>query len=139
MVRRFLTGWAVMLCCVMSLPAADNPQQARIARAEAEVRAGPSEKFPITATLHANDLVAVRRPASDGKWLEIVPPAGSFSWIADRLVTSSDRAGVLSALGDELPLRVGSPGFSYPLEVAEKEKVKRGAILIVRGEKIVHD
>src|SRR5262245_42771044 len=132
--RQSLAGIAVSFWLAALLPAADPlPQPARIQRPLVEVRAGPSEKFPITATLQMNDVVYVRPTVPNVGWLEIVPPTGSFSWIPDRMVKQIPNAShVLFVLGDgddNVPLRVGGSGFSFPLDKEANVKVKRGTQL----------
>src|SRR5262245_26117050 len=139
--RQFLAGLAGLLWIMPPLFGADaTTQSARIQRARVEVRAGPSEKFPITTTLQLGDVVYLRATSPNNGWLEIVPPTGSISWIPDRVVQPvGNPAQTLAVVPDEVPLRVGGSGFSFPLDVEANVKVKNGAILYVRGEKVIHE
>src|SRR5438105_10402631 len=102
--RQFLAGLAGLLWLAVPSFAA-GPE--RIARPQVEVRAGPSEKFPITATLQLGDPVHVRGPAANPGWMEIVPPAGSYSWISHLMIQQVAGAPqTVFVVGDDVPLRI---------------------------------
>jgi hypothetical protein len=71
-----------------------------IARDGVEVRSGPTMAYNPTSKLRFGDKVIVLRESKDQPdWYEIVPPAGSFSWINGKYVktTSDQRIGVIDA------------------------------------------
>jgi hypothetical protein len=95
----------VLSLALTGISLGQQPSDVRtIVAPEAEVRAGPSVKDPFVVTnrLHKGDAVTVVRERGDG-WLEIRPPAGSYSWVnsgqvqrignqSDNYVYNSDEA-----------------------------------------------
>src|SRR5262245_45528539 len=102
--------------------------------AEADVRSGPSTdpKMYVTNRLRRGDVVQVVKARDDG-WLEIKPPAGSFSWINTRFVDriSQQTPTFLVVTHDDypVPVRIGSS------VVDEKPTVE--GVRLVRGTQVV--
>src|ERR1700720_889755 len=72
---------------VSAMPAFAQTYSATILQKEVEVRSGPSTTCFATSKLNQNDKVLVLRESKEAEgWLEIVPPAGSFSWIKAKYV-----------------------------------------------------
>lgn len=63
---------------------------ATILRSEVDVRSGPSMTAFATSKLKQNDRVEIVRISKDPAWLEIRPPAQSFSWIKAKNVRQID-------------------------------------------------
>jgi uncharacterized protein YgiM (DUF1202 family) len=68
------------------------------------VRSGPNENFYPTARLNKGDQVTVVGIKSD--WLKILPPEGSFSYIAKKYVDAAGNTG--SIKGSDVSVRAGS-------------------------------
>jgi hypothetical protein len=83
--------WSGLACLLLAPIAAGQAPgyQAVVSAPEADVYCRPGYGPPIYATnrLHRGDLVVVQSERPDG-WLEILPPAGSYSWINQRCVKS---------------------------------------------------
>lgn len=93
--------------------AAPVPYTATVTVPEAEVRSGPSTdpKFYPTNRLRQGDPVTVLKERSDG-WLEIRPPAGSFSWINTKFTspivpTLPNNFRVEAPAGEAVPVLIG--------------------------------
>src|SRR5262249_36678048 len=123
---------------VVAIPvAAQTPQDGRITLPEVEVRAGASPKFPVTGKLRMGDMVQVKQKVND--YLEIVPPAGSLSWIPDRLVKQVT-PNALELVVPEAPVRYGAAASAAPLEIESRAvRAKQGSRLVIRGEKVTYD
>jgi len=107
------------------------PEPARITLPASEVRAGASPQFPVTGTLKMGDTVLIKK--RDSRFVEIVPPAGSLSWIQDRLVKQIDPT-TLELVVEEAPVRYGNSVTPAPLDIDSRQaRVKRGARLTIRG------
>ncbi|MSU77032.1 MAG: SH3 domain-containing protein [Gemmataceae bacterium] len=108
--RTFL---ASMTSLVSALPvfAQTYPAKAPVVLAEVEVRSGPTKNFYPTSKLYRNQEVIVLSESKEAPgWLEIVPPAGSFSWINSKYVKQIDgRLGYVEAdAGRPIPVLPGS-------------------------------
>jgi hypothetical protein len=88
-----LTGSLIVAAVIVGLAVGQQPAapvtsySAVIVQAEAELRAGPGtdgQLYP-TNRLSRGQTVEVLKDRGDG-WLEVRPPAGSFSWINTRFV-----------------------------------------------------
>jgi hypothetical protein len=135
--RTTLGGLVIMFSAGLAM-AQSVPEAARITLPEVEVRAGASPQFPVTGKVRMGDTVQIKGRV--GGFLEIVPPAGSLSWIPDRLVKQMAEANALELVVDEAPVRYGSGALHGPLEIDSRNaKVKRGARLTIRGEKVTHN
>jgi len=112
----------------------------RITVPEVEVRSGPSAQFPATGKLQQGVTVQVSG-TSNGDWLEIVPPSGSFSWIEDKVVESQDDKNngkrTLIVKGGDVPIRTGRAGSQAPLDVS-RYKVPAGTQVYARGDKVLY-
>jgi hypothetical protein len=113
-------------------------QSARITADEAEVRAGPTPKFPVTGKLRLGDAVRVRS-AKEGGWLEIEPPPGSMSWISDLVVQPLEGGRTLVVLGDaDVDVFAGRTVAVAPMD-AIVARLKRGTQLYALGDKVEHN
>src|SRR5579862_8570310 len=96
---RHLYLLAAVVGLLSAMPAFAQTYSATIMQKEVEVRSGPSTTFFPTSKLNLNDKVLVLRESKEAQgWLEIVPPAGSFSWINAKYVQfakQGDRLGVI--------------------------------------------
>ena len=82
-----------MVCILAAGPAfaQSYPAESPIVQKEVEVRSGPSKTFYATSKLNHNDKVFVLRESKEAPgWLEIKPPAGSFSWVNAKSVKQVD-------------------------------------------------
>jgi hypothetical protein len=101
---------------------------------EAIVYSGPSTKFYPTGKLHAGERVEVVQTADNQPgWLAIKPPAGSFSWIAQRFVAPSPNGKIGIVGEDNIPVLLGSSLTNEPPSV-EKVKLKRGSQVLIVGQ-----
>jgi len=106
------------------------PAEAIILQSEVEVRSGPSKTFFPTSKLHRNDKVVVLRESKEAPgWLEIRPPAGSFSWVNAKHVKQVDRTSFV----DCDPARPVSilPGSTLVNQEPNRESMKLTAGTIV--------
>jgi hypothetical protein len=112
----------------------------RIQADQVEIRSGPSDQFPPTGLLNRDAYVSIKR--SDGSYLEIDPPPGSFSWIPKAVVTPKgtpqNGKQLFIVTGDsesdpDVPVHPGSPNVDGPLQIRPKLSVKRGTIGYIRG------
>jgi hypothetical protein len=110
-----LLGCLLLLVALMAPAAPPSPVPAhpapdiRYIIRDAEVRAGPSDKFYVTNLLHRGDKVEVLHE-TDG-WLTIRPPEGSFSWIDTRYlqnVVPRQPNFVVTPSGATVPVFIGS-------------------------------
>jgi uncharacterized protein YgiM (DUF1202 family) len=64
----------------------------RVIAQDVEVRSGPGMNFYPTSKVKAGDHVRVQRALTDQPgWLEIEPPAGSYSWINTKFLTQDTK------------------------------------------------
>jgi hypothetical protein len=123
------------------LPGAPTaPRAERILVPEVDVRSGPSNNFAATAKLRQGDTVQVKGDAADSPgWLEIVPPPGSISWIADKAVELStpalDGKRTFKVKNADTPVRPGTVLGQPPLDI-ERCKVAAGTPVTALGEKV---
>jgi hypothetical protein len=90
---RHPTLLGAMICFFAAGPAfaQSYPAELPIVQKEVEVRSGPSKTFYPTSKLNQNDKVVVLRESKEVPgWLEIKPPAGSFSWVNAKNVKQVD-------------------------------------------------
>src|SRR5262249_38452839 len=128
---------AVVALLLSPLPALAQ-QSARITADEAEVRAGPSPQFPVTAKLRLGGPGRVRGGKAGG-WLEIEPPPGSMSWISDLVVQPLDGGRTLVVLGDaDVEVYAGSTVAVPPLG-AIVARLKRGTLLYALADRVEHN
>ena len=151
MLHRF--GWSLILPVFLAAAAgAQQPQPALISADEVEVRAGASPQFPVTGKVRRGDKVFIR--ATRDGWLEIVPPAGSLSWInaesvdllagTRTLVVKADPAAQVRVGNAESPVPVladarvvlekGSQVFAVTDQTVKAEKGEWWPIRPVAGE-----
>jgi hypothetical protein len=128
-----LVGWLGLAGAALAQAGGD----ATVRVPAAEVRGGRSDIFPVTGILRQGQSIRVLRE-EDG-YLAITPPAGSSSWIPDRVLRHSETPGrgrVTSAyvLADDVPVRLGSTQSAAPLQI-ETVRLRRGTIVRVLGEK----
>lgn len=125
---RQLAGMAMILVLASVGRGQQAPFDATVAMPEVEVRSGPSPQFYATTKLRQGTSVHVLEE-KDG-WLAIAPPAGSFSWINNRLI---DRNGRTAVVLTDAPVRIGSSVSNAPPTV-EQVTLARGAQVIIMGE-----
>jgi hypothetical protein len=97
-----------------------------------EVRSGPSlEYLPTSGLKHLDSVIVLRESQKQPGWLEIVPPAGSFSWIDGRHVMQFGREGIVSVEGGgEAGVLAGSSLVNKEPNV-ENAKVSSGTIVLL--------
>jgi hypothetical protein len=102
---------ALALALGGSVSADPVPYSAAVTAPEAEVRCGASldPQFYTTNRLRKGDIVQVLKERGDG-WLEIQPPAGSFSWINARFLmqTQPNSFVVTAPAGSRVQVLVGA-------------------------------
>jgi hypothetical protein len=121
--------------------AADEPLYTAVITQDAEVRSGPGfgAELIVTNRLHRGEVVQVTRERPDG-WLEILPPAGSVSWISTRFLKRiAERQAnwaVIAPQDARIPVFVGtSLRLEGPLTVAPPEgRVVQGTQVRGLGE-----
>ena len=109
--QRTLFTLIISLLSVLPIVAQTYPAKAPVVLAEVEVRSGPTKNFYPTSKLYRNQEVIVLSESKEAPgWLEIVPPAGSFSWINSKYVKQIDgRLGYVEAdAGRPIPILPGS-------------------------------
>jgi hypothetical protein len=116
------------------------PKAERILAPEVDIRSGPSGNFAPTGKLRQGDTVQVKGDAGDSPgWLEIVPPPGSISWIADKAVELStpalDGKRTFKVKNADTPVRPGTVLGQPPLDI-ERCKVAAGTLVTALGEKV---
>jgi hypothetical protein len=117
-----------------------TPKAERILAPEVDVRSGPSEKFTAIGRLRQGDTVSVKGDAADSPgWLEIVPPPGAISWIADKAVEPGaptlDGKKTFKVKNADTPVRPGTALGQPPLDI-ERCKVAAGTVVTVLGDKV---
>jgi uncharacterized protein YgiM (DUF1202 family) len=88
--RRFIAALAGLLAVAGPALAQNYPAEQSIMLPDVEVRSGPSKVYFATSKLKQGDKVVVLRANKDPNWLEIKPPADSFSWINAKYVKQID-------------------------------------------------
>lgn len=110
------------------------PPAAAVAAPQAEVRAGPSDKFYVTGKLRQGEKVTVLEEVPGG-WLKIKAPEGSYSWVCGRFLRFLDdkkKVAVVETLA-EAPVRIGSAAPDAEPSV-EQVKLTRGSQVVIIGE-----
>ncbi|MFL5330963.1 MAG: hypothetical protein ACJ8C4_18880 [Gemmataceae bacterium] len=110
-----------------------------IQRPTVEVRGGQSTVFPVTGYLRQQQTIRVLR--EEGGWLAIAPPAGSSSWIMERVLDQQPQPGrskALAVLAADVPVLLGTQDRAAP-HPTQVGTVGRGTIVVVLGEKCVSD
>lgn len=137
MLRTPLAGLLV-LCSAATVVAEQPIYKAVVTDAEVKLRAGPSDSFPETGTLHKGAVVVVEKEETNG-WLAVTS-YGSVSWIATQFV--EDKTPELPAPKkvfvsgeDEVTLAAGKVGLNEPLDI-RRTKIPNGTTLVVLGPKV---
>ncbi len=118
----------VVAIVLTTLPIRASGEEAAITSAEVEVRGGPSLRFPVTGVLRAGHRVEVL--GTEGDFLKITPPEGSFSLIARDAVQRRGDAGLVAKEGVE-SLVAGVDGKPTSTRGVP---LPRGAQVIIVGE-----
>ncbi|MFL5340298.1 MAG: hypothetical protein ACJ8F7_09110 [Gemmataceae bacterium] len=136
MFHRFGLSLVLPMLLAAAVSAQQSPQSVPITADEVEVRAGGSPLFPATGKLRRGDTVYVR--ASKDGWLEIVPPAGSLSWVNAESVDLLVGTRTLAVKADPAAqVRVGNAQVPAPLLVDAHVALEKGAQVFAVAEKPV--
>jgi SH3-like domain-containing protein len=132
-----ITGIVFLTTCPDSLHAQNVLYQARVKANEAVVRSGPSLDAKIYPTngLKRGEIVQVAKEGDDG-WLQILPPAGSFSWINQRYIeqASDKSANTWMVSEDNAQVFYGSSLWKEQPNIVSA-KLRRGTLLTSIGRK----
>lgn len=113
---------------------------ATIARPEVEVRAGPSERYPVVGRLRQGETVHIR--GEEGAWVAIAPPRGAISWVNHRFLGEFDpnHKGRQNAviMANRVEVRLGTTLAAGPLPVKQAE-LALGTIVEIVGPKAIHE
>ncbi len=122
--RRSLLASVALLALGLPCQAQSYPAKAPIVLADVEVRSGPTKNFYPTSKLYRNQEVIILSESKEAPgWLEIVPPAGSFSWINSKYVKQLDgRLGYVDADASR-PVSV-LPGSTLVNQQPQRESMK---------------
>jgi hypothetical protein len=124
----------VAMTLIGSMPARSQnyPAEMPITAAEVEARSGPSMEFYATSRLVRGDRVKILRASKQPGWLEIAPPAGSFSWISDRFMQPlpGNKMGYVFS-ETAAPVLAGSERANTPTVIAGK--VPHGSTVVIVG------
>jgi SH3-like domain-containing protein len=133
---KFAGGISLLFLAGLAARGQNTPYEATVTSAEVEVRSGPSAdpKMYPTSKLRQGDKVTVIKE-EDGGWLAIKPPPGSFSWINTRFLELNNGQMSGRVLGDEVPVRIGSELRNEPPTVEARNRLKRGAQVVVLDTK----
>ncbi|MCH7591165.1 MAG: hypothetical protein IH989_00075 [Planctomycetes bacterium] len=107
------------------------PRRAEVTATDVYVRSGPSSNHYPVIKLGAGDRITV--VGQNREWYEILPPAGTFSFISGDFVDTADnKTGVVS--GNNVRVRAGSvlPEFAKNKYVVQT-KLSRGAEVSILG------
>lgn len=117
---------SALACLFVGAPAFAQTYSAAIMQKDVEVRSGPSTTFFPTSKLNQNDKVLVLRESKEAPgWLEIVPPAGSFSWINAKHVKFAKPGDRLGAIDPDPPQAVSIlPGSVLVDQPPNRESMK---------------
>jgi hypothetical protein len=136
---------AFWLVLVLGSPAlAQGPPDRRTVKVDvAEVRSGPStnDQFYVTNRLPRGAVVEVVRER-DGGWLEIRPPAGSFSWIKTVFLEHIDAKQpnyVVALEGTPVPVYIGSEFVRDHRPTVVGARLERGTQVTSTDHKINRD
>lgn len=141
--QRTLIALMALLTSTMPGVAQTYPAKAPVVLAEVEVRSGPTKNFYPTSKLYRNQEVIVLGESKEAPgWLEIVPPAGSFSWINSKYVKQVDgRLGYVEADAAR-PIPV-LPGSTLVNQQPQRESMKLTAgtcvVIVDRPLKVEND
>ena len=128
---RVALACALLACTQADRAAAESsPYQARVIAGGAPVHSGPGDNFYPTDTLTQGDTVEVYREKPGG-WLAIRPPAGSYSWVAERDLMVKD-GGLAEVVRDDVASRIGSR--LNDRHNAAQVRLKKGESVEVLGE-----
>lgn len=121
--------------------AQSSPYAASVTDIEVKLRAGPSDKYPITGSLGRGAFVVIDHDEPAG-WVAIRPPTGSVSWVPSQFVEGFDTTRQLPQnvhvrCEGEITLAAGQIGVPQPLEI-RKANVPDGTILAVIGSKVTY-
>jgi hypothetical protein len=117
------------------------PYAAVVADPEVKLRAGPSDKYPVTSSLFRGNIVVVDREPEDG-WLAIKPPVGSVSWVPSQFLEGFDPnrplpQNVQVRCEGKVTLAAGQVGVPQPLDI-RLVSVPDGTLLVVIGAKVTY-
>ncbi|MCS6864371.1 MAG: SH3 domain-containing protein [Gemmataceae bacterium] len=110
--------------------------RAVVTESEVKMRAGPSDSFPETGTLHRDQVVIVEREENNG-WLAITAPHDAVSWIAFAFVEDlapqkpTPKNGFVHSEG-EVTIAAGKPGEFQPLHT-RRQKIPQGTRVLLIG------
>jgi hypothetical protein len=104
---------------------------------KAEVRNGASNKFDVTNELERGTQVEILEEMP-GDWLKIKPPAGSISYVSDRLLDTPRPDGSMLICALENSSVPVYPGFAIRRGRTKvvSTHLKRGEIVVPRGEPV---
>ena len=137
--RCLLAVLLATVMCVGGLRAQTAATDIVVRQPSIEVRGGRSSIFPITGYLRQGQTVRIIR--DENGWLAIAPPAGSSSWIMERVLDKQPNRGqrtICVLLADDAPLLLGTAESATPLP-HQVGTAKRGTMVVVVGEKAVSD
>ena len=128
---RIVIGFILFLgLCSFGVGAERYPYVASITAQEVEVRSGPGREFYETSVLWRGDKVEVY--CTNGDWLAVRPPLGSFSWVSGNYVdVTFGNIGTVTVNG--LVARIGSENSELCETV--QVKLKKGEKLLVLDRK----
>jgi hypothetical protein len=134
-----------MICGTVALLAlgafakADAPAhtESTITAPEVEVRSGPSPKFYPTTKLHQGDRVRIVEH-KEGDWLAIEPPAGSFSWINQRMIDFKEGSPTALVMASDTPVLIGSTLTNEEPSVQALVKLQRGTQLVILSRRMAY-
>ncbi|MGE3805491.1 MAG: SH3 domain-containing protein [Gemmataceae bacterium] len=135
-VQPYTASVGLLLLAGLMARAENTPYEATVTVPEVEVRCGPSSdpKMYPTSKLRQGDKVTVLKE-EEGGWLAIKPPPGSFSWINTRFLELNTGQTTGRVLGDDVPVRIGSELRNEPPTVEARNRLKRGAQVVVLDTK----
>jgi SH3-like domain-containing protein len=129
----------IIMAFVAKTSAQSTPNDIVIRQSTVEVRGGQSSIFPVTGYLRQGQAIRILR--EEKEWLAIAPPAGSSSWVMERVLDKQPARGqrtICVLLADDAPVQLGIAESAGPLP-HEVAKTKRGLQVIVLGEKAISD
>jgi len=131
--HRFSAALAGLLAACAPALAQSYPAEAVILQPEVEVRSGPSKQFMATSKLKQNDKVLVLRESKEQPgWLEIMPPAGSFSWVNAKDVRQVDASQAFVTGDPNHPVSI-LPGSRLVDKAPDRESMKltQGTLVVI--------
>ena len=135
---RMICG-TVALLALGAFAKADAPAhtESTITAPEVEVRSGPSPKFYPTTKLHQGDRVRIVEH-KEGDWLAIEPPAGSFSWINQRMIDFKEGSPTALVMASDTPVLIGSTLTNEEPSVQALVKLQRGTQLVILSRRMAY-